>query len=478
LPFAIPRRPGRDRLLALSLVLPLLASAPHALQAAGPATAPSHAELAAYADALLSKTYPADRPGAAVIVVRDGEVVLRKGYGLASVELGVPMPADAVFEIASVTKPFTAVAVLKLVERGKVRLEDEITQYLPDYPTHDAKITIEELLTHTSGVPSYTETAQFPQHLRDDLTLNTLLARFKDKPLDFPPGTRWSYSDSGYVLLGAVIEKASGMSYGKFLQEEIFKPAGMASSRYGVNEEIVPRRVDAYERTADGFRRARYLSLTQGYSAGAILSTVDDLAAFDRALGGDTLLQAATRERMLTPKVLPDGTSTRMGLSWSVTELAGRKLYEHNGGIYGFSSHILRIPEEHLFIAILSNDGDGAPRPETNAFFIAARALGKTIDVAKPYTLDEATLAGLVGSYRFPDEKVRTIRREGGKLFLQRPGTPSYELQPIDRDELVLVIAPDNRLQIVRGEGGKVTGIRILPRFGPEGGVGTRVETP
>ncbi len=177
---------------------------------------------------------------------------------------------------------------------------------------------------------------------------------------------------------------------------------------------------------------------------------------------------------MVTPKVLPDGSSTRMGLSWSVTELDGRKLYEHNGGIYGFSAHLLRMPEEGLFIAILSNDGDGSPRPEANAFFIAERALGKGGDPAKPVALDERTLASLPGAYAFDDQVVRTLSREGGKVYLQRGGGPRYELIATGPDELRLVIAPDNRLQLLRDAAGEVAGLRLLPRFGPDGGTGKK----
>lgn len=461
------------------LLVATLALAATGLRAASaPASAPSNQELATYADALLAKTYPAGAPGAIALVVRDGQVVLRKGYGVASLELGAPSNPDGVYWIASVTKPFTAVAVMQLVERGKISLDDEIQKYLPDYPSHDAKITIEELLTHTSGIPTYAEGLTFAQRLREDLSVSQLIARFRDKPLDFPPGTKWSYSDSGYVLLGAVIEKVSGLSYGQYLQKEIFGPAGMTHSRYGVNDEVVPGRVDGYERTANGFRRARYVSLTQGYAAGSILSTVDDLAAFDRALGRNVLLKSETFERMVTPKILPDGTSTRMGLCWSVTALDGHPLYEHNGGIYGFSAHLLRMPDRHLFIAILSNDGDGAPRPESTAFFIAERAVGKTVDLGKPYELDERTLASLPGAYAFDDKVVRTLSREGGKIFLQRAMGAKYEIVATGPNELRLILAPDNRLELLRDGEGRVNAVRLLPRFGPDGGIGRKTPAP
>jgi D-alanyl-D-alanine carboxypeptidase len=175
-------------------------------------------------------SYPADAPGAAAIVVVDGEVVLRKGYGLANVELQVPNRPEMVFELGSVTKQFTAAAILMLAERGQLRIEEDVTKYLPDYPTHGRKITIEHLLTHTSGIPSYTSLPEWIPRMREDIRPETLIGFFKDKPLEFEPGERWAYNNSGYVLLGAVIEKVSGKSYEQFIEEEIFKPLGMKDS--------------------------------------------------------------------------------------------------------------------------------------------------------------------------------------------------------------------------------------------------------
>ena len=197
-------------------------------------------QLAAHIDHLLTTTFQASEPGAAVIVVRNGQVLLRKGYGLANLELGVPVAPEMVFRLGSITKQFTAVAVLMLVDQGSVSLDDDITTFLPDYPTHGHTITIKQLLTHTSGIPSYTDLPELPSLWRNDLTLDELIALFKDQPLDFAPGAQWAYSNSGYVLLGAVIEKVSGMGYGEFVQQRIFTPLGMTHSSYDSTAQIVP----------------------------------------------------------------------------------------------------------------------------------------------------------------------------------------------------------------------------------------------
>jgi D-alanyl-D-alanine carboxypeptidase len=180
--------------------------------AATSAQAAGKTDLASYADRLFTETYPADEPGAAVLIVHDGETVLRKGYGMANLELEVPIRPEMVFEIGSVTKQFTAAAILKLAEQGKLALEDDVRKHLPGYPTHGKTITIEHLLTHTSGIPSYTGLPEWQARVREDLTVQQLVGIFQDKPLEFEPGERYSYNNSAYVLLGAVIEKLSGKS--------------------------------------------------------------------------------------------------------------------------------------------------------------------------------------------------------------------------------------------------------------------------
>src|SRR5215217_1061753 len=206
------------------------------------------ADLATYADQVLSAAYPADQPGAAALVIQDGKVVLRKGYGLANLDLGVPVSPDMVFGLGSITKQFTAASILLLQERGQLRVENDITKYLTDYPTHGETVTIEHLLTHTSGIPNYTDLPEGRSRVREDMTLSTLIALFKDKPLEFKPGEKWAYDNSGYILLGAIVEKVSGKSYEKFVEEEIFQKLGMTHSRYGHVEELVPLRATGYAR--------------------------------------------------------------------------------------------------------------------------------------------------------------------------------------------------------------------------------------
>ena len=212
------------------------------LQAAPQTPAP----LAAQVDSLLSSVYKSGEPGAALLIMKDGQVLVRKAYGMADLELGIPLEPDMVFRIGSMTKQFTAVAALMLIEQGKLALADPITKFLPDYPIQGKTITIEHLLTHTSGIQSYTDMDSWRPLLRKDMNLTELIGVFKDQPMQFAPGERWRYNNSGYVLLGAVIEKVAGMSYESFLQKNIFDPLGLKNTFYGSATRVIPRRIPGY----------------------------------------------------------------------------------------------------------------------------------------------------------------------------------------------------------------------------------------
>lgn len=465
-------RPSRGAWLVL-LSLLSLATVPVLAQN----TQGAQGDLASYADRLLAGTYPADEPGAAVLVTRNGKVVLRKGYGLANPELGVPIQPEMVFQIGSVTKQFTAAGILMLAERGLLSVEDDITKHLPDYPTHGHKITIEHLLNHTSGIPSYTDMDDWLPKVREDLKVQQMIDMFKDKPLEFAPGERWVYNNSAYILLGAVIEKLSGKTYEDFVEQEILKPLGMTASRYGSNSELVPGRMDGYIRDGSdekSYRRAPYLSWTHPYSAGALLSTVDDLALWAEALNTGKLLKTPSLERMVTPARLTSGIPTHYAYGLGVTNYAGRRIIEHGGNTFGFAADLLRIPEERLVIVILSNNNSRNPEPL--AFRIAAKALGKPLEERPVLTLDARTRDEYVGVYRFSKELTRTITRDGDRLFAQRTGGDKQELLPTARDEFSYQES-GTVLRIRRDAQGKITGAELEPRFGPTE-IGVRTDEP
>src|ERR1051325_6201989 len=226
------------------------------------------AQTAKAIDELMSKAYPPDGPGASIIVIKEGRTLLRKGYGMADMELGVKVEPDMVFRLGSITKQFTAVSILMLAEQGKLSLSDDLTKFFPDFPTHGRTITVEHLLTHTSGIKSYTSIPAWLSMWRKDMTVAELIDLFKNEPADFEPGTQWLYNNSGYILLGAIIEKVSGMTYEQFLQKNIFDPLGMKHTFYGSATRVIPRRVPGYTRSREGvIQNAEYLSMTQPYAA-------------------------------------------------------------------------------------------------------------------------------------------------------------------------------------------------------------------
>ena len=378
---------------------------------------PKNTPLAQSIDALLSPVFQPADPGAAVIVTQKGRTVFRKGYGMANLELKVPIRPEMAFRIGSVTKQFTAVAVLMLVQEGKLALEADVTTYLPDYPTHGEKITIENLLTHTSGIKSYTDMTEWLPLWRKDMPLAELIDFFKDQPMEFKPGERWAYNNSAFVLLGAVIEKVSGQSYAQFLAERIFQPLGMTHTQYDVTEKIIPGRVAGYNKGANGWENAPYLSMTQPHGAGALMSSVDDLARWDKALYTGKLVKPKLLRKAWTPFSLADGRSTQYGYGWGISPLAGKVFIEHGGGINGFICHGLRMPEERIYVAILTNRTGMTDNLGMLALKIAFLTAGLPFPEVQPIEAGPEMLAACQGVYQLneKDELVLAVRE--GKLL-------------------------------------------------------------
>ena len=437
----------------------------------------SDADLARSVDELFSRTYPASGPGAAVLIKKDDQVVLRKGYGMANVELGVPIEPGMVFDLASVSKQFTAAAILMLQERGKLSVDDDITKYLPDYPTHGQKITIHHLLTHTSGIPEVTILPE--RRPREDMTVPQIIDLFKDKPLNFSPGENISYSNSGYILLGAIIEKASGKSYEDFIEQEIFNPLGMRQSRYEHQNEIVPGRVAGYEKGEDGAARiAEYISRTQVYAAGGLMSTVDDMALWADALTSEKLLPRASLERMTTPTKLASGQPTPVAYGLGAPDEDGIRILEHGGGIPGFNTHILVIPDRRLQVIVLSNFSGQEPGAGGLAYHAAMKALGKAVEKRDAMELDLATLDEYVGVYQFDETVTRMILRAENRLIVRRRGGLQNEILAASRDDFFLP-GLNNRIHFRRDAQGKITAMEFRRGFWPaEVGVKTAEPLP
>ena len=434
----------------------------------------TNGDLAEAIDRLLRDVYPPDEPGAAAILVIAGQVVYRKAFGMANLELAVPMQADYIFRIGSITKQFTAMAILMLVGDGKLALEDEIPKFLPDYPTHGHRIIIEHLLTHTSGIKSYTDRSDIREIGRKDVTVPELIGLFKDLPMEFAPGKRYSYSNSGYVLLGAIIEAVSGQPYAQFLEQRIFQPLNMGHTRDYRTEQIVRGRAAGYDRGSDGWQNAAFISMTQPYAAGSLMSTVDDLAKWDQALYSDRLVAPSLLQRAWTPYRLNDGSSTGYGYGWGIGSYAGRRLIMHGGGIPGFITQALRLPEDQVFVAVLTNSTGKQPGPHHLALKIGALTTGLPYEEPVPIALPAEALDQYVGVYRVRTNELRTVLREGDKILLQWRDEPTQEILSLAEDEFFVKDDSFTRIRFVRNHERRPASLEIRGT-GP-GEVATRVE--
>ena len=387
-------------------------------------------DLSRQIETFLAGVYSDDQPGAAVIALRDGAVIYRGATGMANLELGVPLEPEMVFRLGSVTKQFTAAAILLLEEDGQLKVTDSITDYLPDYPTNGHTITIEHLLTHTSGIYSYTDMPGYmATTVRQDMTVHELVEQFKDQPMGSSPGERWSCSNSGYILLGAILEKVAGMSYAEFLQKRIFNPLDLKQTYYG-GPQIIPNRVTGYDTDANGLRNAFPLSMTQPYAAGSILSTVDDLAHWNAALFGGDLLSPASLEKMTTAFTLNDGSSANYGYGLATTQLRGSAALTHGGGIFGFRTLTIHIPDHDVYVAVLSNNSGHQPDAGYVGLKVAAMVLGKPFADFKPIQVDAGLLERLTGTYLISKGNARVVTVDDGRLFTQRTGSDRLEATP------------------------------------------------
>jgi D-alanyl-D-alanine carboxypeptidase len=431
-------------------------------QAATAATPPAPAEFARYAETILANAYRTDAPGVAVLVMRGDEVLYRGARGEADVEGDVPLTPGDRFRIGSVTKQMAAAGLLTLVDAGKVALDDPLSKYLPDYPG-GANITIEQLLNHTSGIKSYTEipgTMEGP--IRRDVTTAQLVDYFKNEAPTFAPGEAWAYNNSGYVLVGAVIEAASGQPWHQYLAQVLFKPLDMQDTGYGADPAVIARQVKGYTTGDKAPAAPQQLSMTQPHAGGALVSTVDDLARWNRALHEGRVLKPATYARMITPF----GKAKDVGYGYGIetSSVKGAPVLQHSGGIPGFTSFLTYVPGPDVTVAVLHNSETPSPAQQTGSIArrLAAAALGEPYPAVKPVVVDVALLKQYEGVYRVDEKATRTVRVVDGKLTVRRTDRPRQELTAI-ADDTFLYADGFNRIRLERDPAGKVTGMRFWP---------------
>ena len=311
-------------------------------------------------DSLLNEIFEPNGPGAVFLVAKDGEPVYRKAYGKANLELNVDMTPNNVFQIGSMTKQFTAVGILILEEEGKLSLQDDIRAYISDFPVQGDSLTIRHLLNHTSGIKDFTKMKTIMQIARKDLSPKELIDFFKDEPVEFSPGEKFEYNNSGYVVLGYVIEQVSGMSYENFIEEKVFDKVGMADSRYASDRELVKKRAYGYH-DRGGYTNKMWVSLNIPYASGSLMSTVDDMLIWQNALNSEELLSHETLQKAFTPGTLANGENTTYGFGWHLKEWDGEPVREHGGSIFGFKSMGVYLPDQDIYVVGFSNCDCNSP---------------------------------------------------------------------------------------------------------------------
>jgi len=443
----------------LYLLTALLLATTHAT-----AAAPSKADVAAFAARTLAANCDKTAPGMAVLLARGDEVLYRGACGRANLELGVPLSADHVFRIGSVTKQFAAAAALKLAEAGKLSLEDPLTKFVPGYAGGE-RVTVRMLLNHTSGIRSYTDIPGFMTGAgsKRDVTTAELIDTFKAEKPDFAPGESWRYNNSGYVLLGAVIEAASGKPWHVYMQDVFFKPLGMTRTRYGNQQDAsIPGHVDGYSRLENSWARASHLSMTQPHAAGALVSSVDDLLKWNRALHEGKVLQDASYRAMIAP--VGKAAESHYGFGISTGTLRGEPQLQHGGGINGFSAHLLYVPGSDTTAAVLYNANGGPPGMQDTgslAKVLTAYAIGKPYPDKKAIAVDADTLRQYEGVYRIDKDTARSVRVVDGKLTSQRTGGQAFALLPVAKD-VFLFEEGYSRMAFERGADGGIKAMRFI----------------
>jgi CubicO group peptidase (beta-lactamase class C family) len=346
--------------------LPPTAAALSAIEATL-ATTPSEQDLASRLDTVLNKMAKSDLFNGSLLIAQKGMVLVSKGYGMADHDKQIANTPQTKFRIGSITKQFTAMAILMLQAQGKLKVQDPICHYLWDCPAAWQPITIHQLLTHTSGIPNFTDFPDYRKFKKSPSTPIQTIAQFKDKPLDFTPGTKWSYSNSGYIVLGAIIEKVSGKSYEVFLQEHIFAPLKMSNTGYEHTTDIL---ATGY---VSKYSKADSIDMSVPFAAGGLYSTVEDLYLWDQALYTDQLVSKDVLDTMFrVAAAVPDSNGLGYGYGWFVGKESNHRWVGHEGGIEGFHTLISRYPDERVTIILLSNH-------ENTSLDIIEQSLGQIV---------------------------------------------------------------------------------------------------
>ncbi len=412
-------------------------------------------QKAARVDSILTVYAKQNKFNGSVLIGHKGKTLLAKGYGMANYNYDIANTSTTKFKLASVSKQFTAMAIMILQEKGKLGVDDKLSKYIPDYPKGD-KISVYNLITHTSGITNVTSLPSFDSIKVMPHSHEQLIAHFKNKPLEFEPGTKMDYSNSGYILLSYIIEKASGKKYGEFMQENIFKPLGMKNSGLFTNQEVLKNIALGYSETDNGPVNVAYIDMSIPSGAGALYSTVEDMYLWDQALYTEKLVKKSSLEKIFTP------FKDNYAYGVKVDSYANHKMITHSGGIEGFATITYRFPDDELYIVILKNFD--------NQTFFPAHKISRAIMLDQKFELPvERKIAAIntnvyktfVGEYELQPGFVFNVTTEAGKLFAQATNQPKIEIFP-EGEYKYFVKVVDAQFEFNKDEKGNIASLTLF----------------
>jgi CubicO group peptidase (beta-lactamase class C family) len=401
-----------------------------------------------------------------VLVSQKGKIIYEKAFGMADREWNVLNTIQSKFQIGSITKQFTAACILQLVNEGKMSLDDKLSKYFPDFPKADS-VTIHMLLTHTSGLKNYTELEEFWKIMTLPIQKDSMVSIIKRQPFDFSPGTSWHYSNSGYFLLGYIIEKVSALSYSEYLLKNVIQKAGLKNTSVNRWDTILANRAKGYQKTPNGWINAFYISMEAPYSAGAIISNVEDLYQWNNALFSNKIIPPALFNKMITPY------KEHYGFGLGIDSFHNHPRIGHGGGIPGFLSYLARFPSDDIVVAGLSNNGNSSPEGIVNTL----AAILFDLPVIDPYKhkevkIDSMLLAKYEGRYKYePASKADTIIAKQGKLYYRPWWGGEYQMRPESNTVFFLEDNLDMQFEFDVDDKGRIIKIYVI-----ENGIKTEIK--
>jgi CubicO group peptidase (beta-lactamase class C family) len=387
-----------------------------------------------------------------VLVARDGQILFDRGYGSANREWSIANDGDTVFRLGSLSKQFTAVAIMLLHERGAVALDAPLKTYIPDAPAAWDAITVRHLLTHTAGVPDFTRLDDYEELKTQPATVTSLIARFRDRPLAFEPGSGFAYSNSGYILLTAVIERASGVPYADFVSRNLFEPLGMAASGYDNAATVLPRRATGYVPTADGVFNAPFVDMSIPQGAGGLYSTTHDLLKWEQGLFSGQLLQPESLELLTKP------LRNNYAFGLISTEQGNQRIISHSGAIEGFNTYMAHAADGTTVVVLGNLNGPGPDKLGPALMTLAHGGIVTLQSERQAISIAPQALNAFVGVYEAAPGFSFTISVIDGHLAAQATGQPAFELFAESADNFFLQVV-DAQMSFVRDASGAVTGL-------------------